>query len=217
MSDGKMTSQTDGKMEKSSKGGSGIGVLYKMTVYEQENFQGRCFELSGECPCVFDKGFERVRSVRVESGPWVGYEQANFQGEMFIMEKGEYPRWDSWSNSYRNEYLQSFHPVRMEADKHKISLYENCDFKGRKMEIVDDDVPSLFSYGFTDRVASISVPSGSWVGYQYPGYRGYQYLFQNGEYRHWNEWKARNPQIQSVRRIRDMQWHQHGSYTLPSK
>jgi len=37
----------------------------------------------------------------------------NFCGEMFIMEKGEYPRWDSWSNSQKNDYLLSFRPVRM--------------------------------------------------------------------------------------------------------
>ena len=30
---------------------------------------------------------------------WVAYEQANMRGEMFILEKGEYPRWDTWSSS----------------------------------------------------------------------------------------------------------------------
>lgn len=37
----------------------------------------------------------------------------NFCGEMFILEKGEYPRWDSWSNCQKNDYLLSFRPVRM--------------------------------------------------------------------------------------------------------
>lgn len=115
------------------------------------------------------------------------------------------------------------------------------------MEIVDDDVPSLFSYGFTDRVGSIIVSCGtwvfftvqlmgqlklhlksilywhvcqffsSWVGYQFPGYRGSQYLLEKGDYRHFNEYGARHPQFQSVRRIRDMQWHQQGCYTMASK
>lgn len=57
----------------------------------------------------------------------------------------------------------------------------------------------------------------SWVGYQYPGYRGSQYLLEKGEYRHFNEYGARCPQFQSVRRIRDMQWHPHGCYTMASK
>lgn len=44
---------------------------------------------------------------------WVGYEQQNMTGEMFILEKGEYPRWDTWSNSYRCERFMSVRPVRM--------------------------------------------------------------------------------------------------------
>lgn len=113
---------------------------------------------------------------------------------------------------------------------------------------MDDDVPSMFSYGFTDRVGSIIVSCGtwvpniraahtlrchwqnqgadskvssvlfsSWVGYQFPGYRGSQYLLEKGDYRHFNEYGARHPQFQSVRRIRDMQWHQMGCYTMASK
>lgn len=48
-----------------------------------------------------------------------------------------------------------------DPEKHKICLYEVGEFKGRKMEIMDDDVPSLFSYGFTDRVGSIMVSCGT--------------------------------------------------------
>lgn len=55
----------------------------------------------------------------------------------------------------------------------------------------------------------------SWVGYQYPGYRGYQYLFERGDFRHWNEWSAFQPQIQSIRRIRDLHWDRKGTYDTP--
>ena len=64
------------------------------------------------------------------------------------------------------------------------------------------------------QVPSVCFPC-SWVGYQYPGYRGYQYLFETGEFRHWNEWCAFQPQIQSIRRIRDMQWDQKGTFVTP--
>uniref|UniRef100_A0A8C6KQS9 Crystallin, beta B1, like 2 n=1 Tax=Nothobranchius furzeri TaxID=105023 RepID=A0A8C6KQS9_NOTFU len=189
----------------------------QMYVYDQENFQGRCMEINAECVSVCDMGMDRVRSLRVDCGPFVGFEQMNFCGEMFILEKGEYPRWDSWSNCQKNDYLLSFRPVRMDPEKHKICLYEVGEFKGRKMEIMDDDVPSLFSYGFTDRVGSVMVSCGTWVGYQFPGYRGSQFLLEKGEYRHFNEFGARCPQMQSIRRIRDMQWHPHGCYTVSSK
>ncbi|RVE75837.1 hypothetical protein OJAV_G00002890 [Oryzias javanicus] len=207
----KTASQTDGKAAQSKKSEMGM-VSYKMCVFDQENFQGRCMEINAECVNVCDMGMDRVRSLRVHCGPFVGFEQMNFCGEMFILEKGEYPRWDSWSNCQKNDYLLSFRPVRMDPEKHKICLYEVGEYKGRKMEIMDDDVPSLFSYGFTDRVGSILVSCGTWVGYQFPGYRGSQYVLEKGDYRHFNEFGARCPQMQSMRRIRDMQWHPHGCY-----
>ncbi|XP_034453323.1 beta-crystallin B1 [Hippoglossus hippoglossus] len=212
----KTSSQTDGKAAQSKKSEMGM-MSYKMYVFDQENFQGRMIEISNECMNVCELGMDRVRSLRVECGPFVGFEQMNFCGEMYILEKGEYPRWDSWSNSQKNDYLLSFRPVRMDPEKHKICLHEVGEFKGRKMEIMDDDVPSLFSYGFTDRVGSIIVSCGTWVGYQFPGYRGSQYLLEKGDFKHFNEYGARNPQFQSVRRIRDMQWHQQGCYTMASK
>lgn len=49
--------------------------------------------------------------------------------------------------------------------------------------------------------------SCSWVCYQYPGYRGYQYVLEadhhGGDYKHWREWgsHAQTSQIQSIRRI----------------
>lgn len=113
-----------------------------MYVFDQENFQGRMIEINAECMNVCEMGMDRVRSLRVECGPYVffqqavcqsvifniscvhfyhvscvcsfvGWEQMNFCGEMYILEKGDYPRWDSWSNCQKNDYLLSFRPVRM--------------------------------------------------------------------------------------------------------
>lgn len=47
----------------------------------------------------------------------------------------------------------------------------------------------------------------SWVCYQFPGYRGYQYILEcdrhGGEYKHYREWgsHAQSFQVQSLRRI----------------
>ena len=65
---------------------------------------------------------EQERSCWVASDPlscptplpsWVAYEQANMRGEMFILEKGEYPRWDTWSSSYRSDCFMSMRPIKM--------------------------------------------------------------------------------------------------------
>ncbi|KAM7089945.1 beta-crystallin B3 isoform 1-T1 [Ciconia maguari] len=143
---------------------------------------------------------------------WLGFERQAFAGERFVLEKGDYPRWDSWSNSHNSDSLMSIRPLQIDSPDHKIHLFENAGYTGRKMEIVDDDVPSLWAHGFQDRVASVRALNGTWVGYEYPGYRGRQHVFEKGEYRHWNEWDANQPLIQSVRRVRDQQWHQRGCF-----
>ncbi|XP_068767802.1 beta-crystallin B3 isoform X2 [Struthio camelus] len=215
------------------------GGNYKLTIYELENFQGKRCELTEELPNIAEKALEKVGSIQVESGPWLGFERQAFAGEQFVLEKGDYPRWDSWSSSRSSDSLMSIRPLQIvsspppgagsgargrprrrpltpaspqDGPDHKIHLFENAGYAGRKMEIVDDDVPSLWAHGFQDRVASVKALNGTWVGYEYPGYRGRQYVFEKGEYRHWNEWDASQPLIQSMRRIRDQQWHQRGTF-----
>ncbi|XP_061117217.1 beta-crystallin B2 [Conger conger] len=187
-------------------------TAFKLVIYEQENFQGRCHELTAACNQLQEAGVEKVGSILVHCGPWVGYEQAGCKGEQFVFEKGEYPRWDSWTNSRRSENLGSFRPIKVDSQEHKIVLYENPSFAGKKIEIIDDDVPSFHAHGYQEKVSSVRVQCGCWVGYQYPGYRGYQYLFEKGEYKECSEYGAQLPQIQSVRRIRDLQWHQRGAF-----
>uniref|UniRef100_A0AAY4E590 Beta-crystallin B3 n=1 Tax=Denticeps clupeoides TaxID=299321 RepID=A0AAY4E590_9TELE len=192
----------------------GAGATYKVVLYEFENFRGKKIELSAECKDVGEKNLEKVGSIVVESGPWVAFERQGFAGEQFVLEKGEYPRWSTWTNSQNSYSLLSLRPLRVDSAEHKLQLFENGGFAGRKMEIVDDDVPSLWAHGFQDRVASVKALNGTWVGYMYPGYRGRQYVFERGDYKHWNDWGATAPQVQSVRRVRDMQWHKRGWHQL---
>uniref|UniRef100_A0A672HDY4 Beta-crystallin B3 n=1 Tax=Salarias fasciatus TaxID=181472 RepID=A0A672HDY4_SALFA len=180
-------------------------------IFEFENFRGKKMELSGECKDIFEKT-QRVGSVIVESG-WVGFERPGFAGEQFVLEKGEYPRWSTWTNCLSSYSLGSFRPLKVDSAEHKLHLFENVGFEGRKMAIFDDDVPSLWAHGFQDRVASAKAVNGTWVGYMYPGYRGRQYVLEQGDFKHWNDWGATAPQIQSVRRVRDMQWHKRGLKT----
>ncbi|XP_007525296.1 beta-crystallin B3 isoform X2 [Erinaceus europaeus] len=200
------------KQAAAGKSHGGMGGAYKVTVYEMENFQGKRCELSAECPDLTDGLLEKVGSIQVESGPWLAFDRRAFRGEQFILEKGDYPRWDAWSSSQHSDSLMSLRPLHVDGPDHKLHLFENAAFGGRKMEIIDDDVPSLWAHGFQDRVASARALSGTWVGYEFPGYRGRQFVLERGEYRHWNEWGSSQPQMQAVRRIRDQKWHKRGSF-----
>ena len=50
-------------------------------------------------------------SARASS--WVGYEHHDFQGQQFILERGEYPNWEAYSGSlsYHNERFMSLRPI----------------------------------------------------------------------------------------------------------
>lgn len=47
---------------------------------------------------------------------WVGYERHGFTGEQFVLEKGEYPRWDTWTNSQNSYSLLSLRPLKVVSD-----------------------------------------------------------------------------------------------------
>lgn len=44
---------------------------------------------------------------------WVAFEYPDFQGQQFILEKGDYPCWSAWSgsSSHHSNQLLSFRPV----------------------------------------------------------------------------------------------------------
>lgn len=50
-----------------------------------------------------------------------------------------------------------------DSQEHKVVLYENPSFAGKKIEIIDDDVPSFHAHGYHEKVSSVRVQSGTWV------------------------------------------------------
>lgn len=45
-------------------------------------------------------------------------------------------------------------------------------------------------------------PSSSWVGYEKEGFRGHQYLLEEGEYADWSHWGGYDELLTSLRVIR---------------
>lgn len=50
---------------------SEVPALSQIAIFEQENFQGRCHELSGACHNLKEAGVDKVGSILVHSGPYV--------------------------------------------------------------------------------------------------------------------------------------------------
>ncbi|XP_006102060.1 beta-crystallin A4 [Myotis lucifugus] len=183
---------------------------WKIVMWDQEGFQGRRQELAAQCPGVLELGFEAVRSLKVLSGAWVGFEHPGFQGQQYVLERGEYPCWGarSGNKAYPSERLASFRPVACAGSRDsRRTISEQENFLGRKGELSDDH-PSLQALGWDGKeVGSFRVQAGAWVCCQFPGYRGFQYVLEcdhhSGDYKRFREWgpHAQTPQVQSVRRI----------------
>ncbi|XP_064248319.1 beta-crystallin A4 [Passer domesticus] len=143
-------------------------------------------------------------------GRWAGFEHCGFQGQQFVLERGEYPCWEAWSgsNAYHVERMCSFRPIACaDHGRSRLMLFEEENFQGKRAEM-SDDCPSLPALGWgSSTVGSFLVRSGAWVCSQYPGYRGFQYLLESdspaGEYKHVREWgsHAQTGQVQSIRRV----------------
>lgn len=56
------------------------------------------------------------------------------------------------------------------------------------------------SWGWGDLTAPVS--ARSWVGYEKEGFRGHQYLLEEGEYHDWRQWGGYNKELVSLRLIR---------------
>ncbi|XP_061558633.1 beta-crystallin A3-like [Phycodurus eques] len=182
----------------------------KITAYDRERFQGKRVEFTASCQNVTECGLDDIRSLKVERGAWVGYEHSGFCGQQFVLEKGDYPRFEAYggSNSYRVERMISFRPISCaNHEDARMTIYEMENTTGRQLEL-SDDYPSLRAVGWlNNRVGSLHVQSGAFVCYQYPGYRGQRYVVEadcrGGEYKSYREFgsRAQSPQIQSIRRI----------------
>ena len=64
-------------------------------------------------PCGHVSSEHHEQTPLLVFGSWVGYEHTSFCGQQFVLERGEYPRWDAWSgsNAYHIERLMSFRPI----------------------------------------------------------------------------------------------------------
>ena len=54
-------------------------------------------------------------------------------------------------------------------------------------------------------ILSLSPPS--WVGHEKEGFRGYQYLLEEGEYHDWRVWGGHNAELRSIRVLRAVSDH----------
>uniref|UniRef100_A0A6I8P412 Beta/gamma crystallin 'Greek key' domain-containing protein n=1 Tax=Ornithorhynchus anatinus TaxID=9258 RepID=A0A6I8P412_ORNAN len=149
-------------------------------------------------------------SIIVSAGLWLLYSKPSFAGHPHVLEPGNYPNPEAWGGS--EPHVGSLQPVRLgcptveKSGEPKAVVFEGPNFEGpswavsrdiyhlRKPE--DEQSPRVATAG------SLRILGGCWVGYEKEGFRGHQYLLEEGDYPDWTSWGGFDEALASLRLIR---------------
>ncbi|XP_027130693.1 microtubule-associated protein futsch isoform X2 [Larimichthys crocea] len=183
----------------------------KALVFEKPNFGGECIEVDSdvynlqeepeeESTGKPDKKLVGVGSIKILGGLWVGYLEADFEGQQYILEEGEYPHCSDWGGS--EDGLLSLRPVctdflsphvKLFSERHFNQLSHNVDLLGPVVNMED--------VGYGVKTQSADVMSGVWVGFEKPGFSGELYILEKGLYANPEDWGAQNYKISSMQPV----------------
>ncbi|XP_016387858.1 beta-crystallin S-1-like [Sinocyclocheilus rhinocerous] len=69
----------------------------KLKFFERPNFDGKTWEVTESTPSLQEHFLCReIHSCKVQEGPCVFFEHANYRGHQYLLEKGEYRRHTEW-------------------------------------------------------------------------------------------------------------------------
>ncbi|VDI34566.1 Hypothetical predicted protein [Mytilus galloprovincialis] len=159
-----------------------------MTLYEKPNFKGRSKDFTDSCPHLLDVGFDKtimdvssVKSIRGVQPEYKGFIKVIDDGEDYKLVELP-PKVIKFAPILEARAVCSLKLLRCSDfyEEPECTVYKDI-FSGRALTF-QDDVQNLEWYHFTDKMSSIVVKSGAWVGYTKPDYEGYQTLFLKGSY-----------------------------------
>ncbi|MBZ3882063.1 Absent in melanoma 1-like protein [Sciurus carolinensis] len=183
----------------------------EISLFSEEGLKGEQVKLTEALKDL--QGLERplqVASATVSAGLWLLYPKPFFEDTPYILEPGEYPTSEAWGTS--DPSVGSLKPVRLgcpsveKPGEPKAVVYEAPGFQGKSWEVSrdiynlqqpeDSQSPHLASVG------SLRILGGCWVGYEKEGFRGHQYLLEEGAYADWTHWGGFDEWLTSLRVIR---------------
>ncbi|KAL1281481.1 hypothetical protein QQF64_000284, partial [Cirrhinus molitorella] len=79
---------------------SNTECMFKIQLYEKEDFEGLFHETTVHCPSVVKRfGIQGIQSCKVISGVWTLHEGSDYSGNHYQLKEGEYRKPESWNNS----------------------------------------------------------------------------------------------------------------------
>ncbi|XP_066494797.1 beta/gamma crystallin domain-containing protein 2 [Tiliqua scincoides] len=183
----------------------------EIALFSEENGEGAKWKFtdSAEDTRIHNRPL-KAASIIVHSGLWLVYSKPFFDDDPYVLEPGGYPNLQAWGA--KDSSVCSLHPIKLgcpvveKPGEPKALIYEEPHFQGRSWEVSRDiynvKKPESSQDSKMPTVGSLKILGGCWVGYEKEGFRGHQYLLEEGEYRSWSQWGGFNEQLVSLRLIR---------------
>ena len=148
---------------------SSSALAGSITLFEQQNFQGRSLPLRGDqMPDLDRTDFnDRSQSIVVEDGYWEICTDSYFRGSCMTLGPGQYPnltaQFTRTISSLREVPAPPPPPPPPPPPGPRAILFDAPNFGGRQLVIDGQIVSNLDSTGFNDRVVSIVIEGGTWL------------------------------------------------------
>ncbi|OCT92001.1 hypothetical protein XELAEV_18015059mg [Xenopus laevis] len=212
--------QTDLKGEPQSTSAFWVGSLRhvvrdfqvpKISLFLKPNGEGEKVQIEGAAPDMSEYGQTiKTESIIVHCGMWLVFSKPLFQGDPYILEPGGYPNRRSWGAEDPQvcslEAARIGGPTVEKPNEPKLLLFQMPESEGTCLEVTRDmnsiEGESNFQGEQLHSMGSLKVVGGCWVGYEKEGFRGHQYLLEEGEYNNFSDWGGCTEELGSVRLIR---------------
>ncbi|KAK2492036.1 hypothetical protein MC885_010618 [Smutsia gigantea] len=155
-----------------------------MIMYSEKNFgsKGSSIDVLGIVANLKETGYGlKTQSINVLSGVWVAYENPDFMGEQYILDKGFYTNFEDWGG--KNCKISSVQPICLDSftgprRRNQIQLFSETQFQGRRQSFEE----TTSQIDDTLSTKSCRVLGGSWVAYDGEDFSGNQYVLEEGHY-----------------------------------
>ncbi|KAM8788295.1 beta/gamma crystallin domain-containing protein 1 isoform 1-T1 [Rhynchonycteris naso] len=155
-----------------------------MIMYSEKNFgsKGSSIDVLGIVANLKETGYGvKTQSINVLSGAWVAYENPDFTGEQYILDKGFYTSFEDWGG--KNSKISSVQPICLDSfigprRQNQIHLFSEPQFQGQSQSF--EETTSQIDDSFSTK--SCRVLGGSWVAYDGENFSGNQYVLEEGHY-----------------------------------
>uniref|UniRef100_A0A3P8UIG5 Beta/gamma crystallin 'Greek key' domain-containing protein n=1 Tax=Cynoglossus semilaevis TaxID=244447 RepID=A0A3P8UIG5_CYNSE len=177
----------------------------KALLFEKPNFDGACVEVDdlvyGLQEIQEDQtSLSSVGSMKILSGLWVGYQEADFEGQQYVLEEGHYPHWTDWGGTEAG--LLSLRPVCTDFQSPHIKLFTEQNYKALGLNVgLLGPVLNMGEISHGTKTQSANVLSGVWVAFEKPGFSGELYVLEKGLYANPEDWGAHDFKISSIQPV----------------